>query len=79
MQGQDLCVDFLLRMKLRRRLLNRLARRLNRVAQAMDGQDVSPPSPPKYGDLRLHFDPAQVQVYATHWERREEAKRRIQE
>jgi hypothetical protein len=77
--GQNLCVDFLLRMKLRRRLLNRVARRLNRLAQAMDGQDVSPPAPPKYGDLRLHIDPAQVQEYATHWEKQEAAKKRIAE
>ena len=77
--GQNLCVDFLLRMKLRRRLLNRVTRRLNRLAQAMDGQDVSPPPPPKYGDLRLHIDPAQVQEYATHWEKQEAAKKRIAE
>jgi len=78
-QGQDLCVEFLLRMKLRRRLLNRLTRRLNRLAQAMDGQDVSPPIPPKYGDLRLHLDPAQVQEYASHWEKQEAAKMRMKE
>lgn len=63
-EGQELCVDFLLRMKLRRKLLNRLARRLNRVAHAMDGADVEPPGPPKYGDLRLHVDPHEVQAFA---------------
>lgn len=77
--GQELCVDFLLRMKLRRKLLNRLARRLNRVAHAMDGEDVSPPGPPKYGDLRLHLDPAQVQASEEHWERREAALRQLDE
>jgi hypothetical protein len=75
--GQELCVDFLLRMKLRRKLLNRLARRLNRVAHAMDGEDVSPPGPPKYGDLRLHVDPAQVQASEAHWQRQEAARRQL--
>jgi hypothetical protein len=37
---RDASVQFLLRLKLRRRLLNRLARRLNRVAFAMDGGSV---------------------------------------
>ena len=78
-QGQDLCVEFLTRMKLRRRLLNRLARRLNRVSQAMDGNDISPPMPPKYGDLRLHIDPAQVNEYAAHWKMQETAKKTIRE
>jgi hypothetical protein len=75
--GQELCVDFLLRMKLRRKLLNRLARRLNRVAHAMDGEDVSAPGPPKYGDLRLHVDPAQVQAAEEHWQRQEAARRQL--
>jgi hypothetical protein len=75
--GQELCVDFLLRMKLRRKLLNRLSRRLNRVAHAMDGEDVSPPGPPKYGDLRLHVDPAQVQASVAHWQRQEAALRQL--
>jgi hypothetical protein len=77
--GQELCVDFLLRMKLRRKLLNRLARRLNRVAHTMDGEDVSPPGPPKYGDLRLHLDPAQVQASEAHWQRQEAARRQLDE
>jgi hypothetical protein len=76
-EAQDLCVDFLLRMKLRRKLLNRLARRLNRVAHAMDGEDVAPPPPPKYGDLRLHIDARAVEVYAEHWKRQAEAQQRI--
>jgi len=76
---KELCIDFLLRMKLRRKLLNRLARRLNRVAHAMDGEDVTPPGPPKYGDLRLHVDPEAVQAYTEHWERQEAARKRIEE
>lgn len=75
--GQELCVDFLLRMKLRRRLLNRLARRLNRIATAMDGEDVSPPGPPKYGDLSLHVDPMQVQAFEEHWQHQEKARRKL--
>lgn len=74
---KQLCVDFLWRMKLRRKLSNRLARRLGRLAHAMDGEDVAPPAPPKYGDLRLHIDPAAVQQYADHWQRQEAAKKRI--
>lgn len=77
-RGRELCVDFLLRMRLRRRLLNRLARRLTRVAHAMDGDDVSPPAPPKYGDLRLNIDPESVQAYAKHWKRQDEARIRIE-
>lgn len=76
-EGQHLCVDFLLRMKLRRRLLNRLARRLLRVAHSMDGNDVQPPPPPKYGDLRLHIDPVAVESFAVQWKLKEEAKRKI--
>lgn len=64
----QLCVDFLLRMKLRRKLANRLIRRLNRVAQAMDGVDVSPPPPPRYGDLRLHVSPDALQHFTKHQE-----------
>ena len=85
---KELCIDFLLRMKLRRKLLNRLSRRLNRVAHAMDGEDVKPPAPPKYGDLRLHIDPTAVQAYVDRWDKQDKAKqllfqekerRRIQE
>jgi hypothetical protein len=77
-EAQPLCVDFLLRMKLRRKLLNRLARRLHRVAHAMDGNDVQSPAPPKYGDLRLHVDPAAVMAFAEHWKRQDEAIRKIE-
>ena len=74
-----LCVDFLLRMKLRRRLLNRLARRLMRVAHAMDGEDVTPPPAPKYGDLRLHLDPKDMEAAKRQWELQEEARQRVAE
>jgi hypothetical protein len=74
----DLCVDFLLRMKLRRRLLNRLARRLVRVAHAMDGDDVSPPALPRYGDLRLHVDPEAVTAHHDQWMKRERAVRHME-
>ena len=53
---KKICIDFLLRMKLRRKLSNQLMRRLNRVAHAMVGEDVSPPPPPKYGDPRFQVD-----------------------
>jgi len=45
-----LVVDFMLRTKLRRRLLNRVIRRLLRTAHALDGQDASAPGAPRYGD-----------------------------
>ena len=69
--GKTLCIDFMLRMKLRRRILNRLARRLNRLSHSMDGRDVSPPPPPKYGDLRLHVDAQTLNAF--------EEKRRVKE
>jgi hypothetical protein len=75
---KEVCVDFLLRMKLRRKLSNRLIRRLNRVAHAMDGKDVSPPSPPKYGDLGLHIDPKSIEARTAEWKEQEEAKKRVQ-
>eukprot|EP00579_Thalassiosira_antarctica_P012080 CAMPEP_0201908462 /NCGR_PEP_ID=MMETSP0903-20130614/574_1 /ASSEMBLY_ACC=CAM_ASM_000552 /TAXON_ID=420261 /ORGANISM="Thalassiosira antarctica, Strain CCMP982" /LENGTH=220 /DNA_ID=CAMNT_0048442813 /DNA_START=14 /DNA_END=673 /DNA_ORIENTATION=+ len=49
---EQLTTAFLLRMKLRRRLLNRLARRLHRVSHVMDGgSNISAPLPPLYGDV----------------------------
>ena len=75
---KEVCVDFLLRMKLRRKLSNRLIRRVNRVAHAMDGKDVSPPSPPKYGDLSLHIDNKSVQSRMDEWKKKEKAKERIE-
>eukprot|EP00429_Kryptoperidinium_foliaceum_P031431 CAMPEP_0176137620 /NCGR_PEP_ID=MMETSP0120_2-20121206/69875_1 /TAXON_ID=160619 /ORGANISM="Kryptoperidinium foliaceum, Strain CCMP 1326" /LENGTH=816 /DNA_ID=CAMNT_0017473483 /DNA_START=81 /DNA_END=2527 /DNA_ORIENTATION=- len=76
---KELCVDFLLLMKLRRKLANRLVRRLNRVAQAMDGNDVSPPSAPRYGDLRLHIDSQALQERVQFWERYDQAKKEFEE
>eukprot|EP00934_Nitzschia_sp_Nitz4_P009454 Nitzschia sp. Nitz4//scaffold39_size137210//19237//22361//NITZ4_003186-RA/size137210-augustus-gene-0.178-mRNA-1//1//CDS//3329550344//9444//frame0 len=76
---RDLCIDFILRMKLRRRLSNRLVRRLNRVAQAMDGVDIHPPNPPRYGDLRLHLDPKAVEAHKELSERKEAAKKALTE
>lgn len=76
--GQGHCIEFLLHMKLRRRLLNRLARRLHRVAHAMDGEDVQPPIPPKYGELPLHLDPEAVRAFAKDLERREEARKTLE-
>jgi hypothetical protein len=52
---QQLATAFNLRMKLRRRLLNRLSRRLYRVAYIMDNGDASPPMPPLYGDEVVRF------------------------
>ncbi|KAL7473635.1 hypothetical protein ACHAXS_014089 [Conticribra weissflogii] len=46
---------FQVRMKLRRRLLNRLARRLHRVAHILDGQNAVAPYPPLYGDQVRRF------------------------
>ena len=75
---KEICVDFLLRMKLRRRLSNRLVRRLTRVAYAMDGKDVSPPGPPKYGDLRFQIDKKALQSKVREWKEKEDAKNRIE-
>lgn len=75
---KEICVDFLLRMKLRRKLSNRLLRRLNRLAHAMDGKDVNPPSVPKYGDMRLHVDPKSIESWNLEWNEKEDAKKRIQ-
>ncbi|KAL7577736.1 hypothetical protein ACA910_010500 [Epithemia clementina (nom. ined.)] len=60
----DVAVSYLLHFKLRRRLLNRLARRLLRVAHAMDTLKLQPevPTLPSYGDLRLHVDPEAVEA-----------------
>ena len=52
----QLTTAFLMRMKLRRRLLNRLARRLHRVAHIMDGgSNISAPLPPLYGDVSRRY------------------------
>jgi hypothetical protein len=75
---KEVCIDFLLRMKLRRKLCNRLVRRLNRVATSMDGKDVSPGPPPKYGDLRIDIDPKEVETRVAEWKKKDEAKKRIE-
>jgi len=74
---KEVCVDFLLRMKLRRKLSNRLIRRLTRLARAMDGKDVYPPPAPKYGDLRLHIDPKSIESRHVEWKEKEDARKRI--
>jgi hypothetical protein len=74
-EGQDLCIDFMLRTKLRRKILNRLTRRLGRLSHAMDGEEIQPPSPPKYGDLRLYMDPKAIAVFEERWKRQEQAKK----
>jgi hypothetical protein len=74
---KEVCVDFLLRMKLRRKLSTRLVRRLTRLAHAMDGKDVSPPSVPKYGDLRLQIDAKAIESWSVEWKEKEDAKNRI--
>lgn len=55
LQDQEIFRQFLLRLKLRRKLLNRLSRRLLRLSHGMDGKinKISPPPPPKYGNSRL--------------------------
>ncbi len=72
------CVDFLLRMKLRRKLSTRLVRRLTRLAHVMDGKDAYPPSAPKYGDLRLTIDPKSLESWQADYKLKEEAKKRVQ-
>lgn len=69
---QKLCVDFLLRMKLRRSLMNRLFRRLFRVAHALDGSDIHPPPTPRYGDLRLDLgDKGKLQTFMKEFEQKQ--------
>jgi len=51
---------------------------LLRLAHAMDGKDISPPPPPKYGDLRLQVDPKELKAFAQQWAQKEEARKRIE-
>ena len=63
---QARCIDFLQRLRLRRKLLNRLFRRLLRVSATMDTTDATtpisvedpskPPPMPRYGEDRLQVD-----------------------
>jgi len=57
-EKEKLLLAFRLRLKLRRKLLNRLVKRLNRVAHFMDCEvsSVVVPLNPKYGDLRFVFN-----------------------
>merc|ERR1712151_863617 len=78
-------------MTLRRRLLNRLSRRLNRVARCADGEltlnltnpnktyNILPPPIPKYGDLRHTFEKEDLPNYATKRKEHEEIKNKIKE
>jgi len=75
---KEICVDFLLRMKLRRKLCSRLVRRLLRLSSAMDGKDVQPPLPPRYGDLPLKIDSKSVEERVKEWNEKAEAKLRIE-
>mmetsp|Transcript_28636 Transcript_28636/g.42339 ORF Transcript_28636/g.42339 Transcript_28636/m.42339 type:complete len:898 (+) Transcript_28636:174-2867(+) len=74
---QMLCLDFLSRRKLRRRLLNRLSRRLQRLAHSLDGKDITPPFPPKYGDVRMVIEPQAIAKFRTELKEKGEAKERI--
>ena len=64
-ESDELLQEFFLRMKLRRRLLNRFARRLNRVSRSMDGETVGvgPPPPPKYGDTSVEIEDKKVEQF----------------
>jgi hypothetical protein len=72
-------------MKLRRKLMNRIARRLLRISHAMDGNRVRtmPPAVPKYGDFRRHSTPMEVsvkeavEVYEKRFQVKEEARERV--
>eukprot|EP00531_Pseudo-nitzschia_arenysensis_P006423 CAMPEP_0116134862 /NCGR_PEP_ID=MMETSP0329-20121206/10878_1 /TAXON_ID=697910 /ORGANISM="Pseudo-nitzschia arenysensis, Strain B593" /LENGTH=797 /DNA_ID=CAMNT_0003629613 /DNA_START=103 /DNA_END=2496 /DNA_ORIENTATION=+ len=75
----ETCVDFLLRIKLRRKLSTRLIRRLTRLAHIMDGKDAYPPSAPKYGDLRLKIDPESLKSWQDESKKLEDAKKRIED
>jgi hypothetical protein len=82
---QALAKDYLLRLKLRRKLLNRIARRIMRLSQAMDGrfQKVVPPPTPKYGEIRLLSSCEQYQTglkaFQEDFEMRDEVKKRVDE
>lgn len=74
---QELCIDFLLHRKLRRKLLSRVMRRTQRLATSMDGALDDLPQLPKYGDLRLKCDPGAVEAFRKIMERQQEALRRM--
>jgi len=83
---------FLLRLHLRRRILNRLFRRMNRLARAMDGESaissgLNGPTPPRYGDFRFVLDvgdegdedPESFQQFEARFREKAEARRRVEE
>ena len=72
---------FRLRLKLRRKLLNRPVRRLNRVAHFMEGEvsSVVAPSNPKYGDLRFEFNSEKFEHHKEVCRKRERAFERLRE
>ena len=77
---------FLLRLHLRRRLLNRLFRRMNRLARAMDGESaissgLNGPTPPRYGDFRFLLDETgdEFRQFEAHFQRKVEARRNVEE
>lgn len=75
--AQKLCYDFLCHRKLRRQLLNRLSRRLQRLAHSLDGKDIAPPLPPKYGDIRMVIDSEAISKFRNELKEKEAAKERI--
>jgi len=73
-ENDELLKNFFLHMKLRRKILNRFARRLNRLARSMDGETVGvgPPIPPKYGDPPVAIDMKKMEEFSKKRERFEE-------
>ena len=80
-----LAKDFLLRMKLRKKIMNRLARRTMRLSHVMDGRigKVNPPAVPKYGEVRLLSTTQEysqrLQEFKIQFTEREQIQERIQE
>ena len=77
---------FLLRLHLRRRLLNLLFRRMNRLARAMDGESaissgLNGPTPPRYGDFRFLLDETQDEFrqFEAQFQKKVEARRNVEE
>ena len=77
---------FLLRLHLRRRILNRLFRRMNRLARAMDGESaissgLNGPTPPRYGDFRFLVDEdgEEFAQFEAMFRKRAEARRSLEE
>jgi hypothetical protein len=80
-----LAKDFLLRMKLRQKIMNRLARRTMRLSHIMDGRigKINPPAVPKYGEVRLLSTTQEysqgLQEFKTQFTEMEQVHERIQE